>query len=71
MAHENIDAELVLKTLDLFADTRLRGEQDFGSLGKVQILARNLADIAQLLQFHRCVANVVWLFEFYCLFRFV
>jgi hypothetical protein len=52
VAHENIDAQLLLQLFDLFADVGLRGVQRVGGIGNLQAAPHDLIDITQLLQVH-------------------
>src|SRR6185369_162673 len=51
-ADEDLDAELVLKVLDVLADAGLRGIERAGDFGQVEILAHGFAHDAELLKIH-------------------
>ena len=51
-AHEDLDPQLVLEILDVFADAGLRGVERAGYLGQVEIAPHGLANDAQLLEVH-------------------
>ena len=60
VAREDADAEFGFEQGELFADAGLRGMQARGGFRNAQTLARHLAEITQLLQFHRrCVPPFV------------
>ena len=52
LAHEDLEAQLVLEQLDLLADARLRGVQLLRGGRDVQAALRHRREIAQLVQFH-------------------
>jgi len=52
LAHENLEAELILQQLDLLADARLGGMQLLGGCRDVQPTLGNGREIAQLVKLH-------------------
>jgi hypothetical protein len=52
MAHEHLDAELVLERADLLRHAGLRSVERLGGLGDVEVAAGDLGQIAELLQLH-------------------
>ena len=51
-ASEHLDAQFVLQQADLLADARLRSIEALRRGGDVEVVVRNLPDIAQLLKLH-------------------
>jgi hypothetical protein len=51
-ALEDLDAELVLEQAHLLADAGLRREQALRGRRDIEVVAGDLPDVAQLLQFH-------------------
>src|SRR6185312_11029278 len=52
LPNEDRGAQLLLQPADLLGDPRLGGVQRVGSLGDVEVAARDLAHVAQLLEIH-------------------
>ena len=55
VAHEDLDSELLLQQLDLFADSGLRGMQLIRCGGEVEALLLDFANVPELLQLHEAL----------------
>src|SRR5438477_11305126 len=65
-AYEDAHAELLLEGADLLGDAGLRRVQRRGRVGDVEPAARDLVDVAELLEVHGArPSNNLWLSEYH------